>query len=235
MTRRSWTDAQFINAVRNNTTISGTLRDLNLGVFAGNFRTFHATAKRLGVDTSHFLGKAHLKGGRFPQITMPLEEILVEDSSYATNKLKKRLLRKGLLDEICAACQQGPNWNGAPLVLQLEHINGNCRDHRLENLCLLCPNCHSQTGTYRGRAKRKPQNKCVDCGVAVTRLAKRCASCASIKAIPSKINWPDIPLLKERIEAANVESVARELGVSGNALRKHMRVWKDKDPRMKGG
>ena len=57
------------------------------------------------------------------------------------------------MDE-CAICGIGPVWCDQPLVLQLDHINGVNNDNRIENLCYLCPNCHSQTPTFAGRNSR---------------------------------------------------------------------------------
>lgn len=64
--------------------------------------------------------------------------------------LKRRLLEEGVKTARCEGCG-GDEWRGAPIPLELDHINGDRRDHRLENLRLLCPNCHAQTPTYRGR------------------------------------------------------------------------------------
>ena len=86
--------------------------------------------------------------------TIPLEDILVEDSSYHTNDLKKRLLKEHILANECAICDQKPTHAGKELVLQLDHINGINNDHRIENLRILCPNCHTQTVTW-GRKKPK--------------------------------------------------------------------------------
>lgn len=80
------------------------------------------------------------------------EEILVENSLYTkTSRLKERLIKEGLLEERCSICGLGPEWNGKILVLQLDHINGVHNDNRLENLRIVCPNCHSQTDTYAGK------------------------------------------------------------------------------------
>jgi hypothetical protein len=76
--------------------------------------------------------------------------------TYPTNKLKKRLLEEGFLVNKCSECGLSDTWNGNPIVLQLDHINGINNDHRLENVRLLCPNCHSQTDTWCGKGKRKP-------------------------------------------------------------------------------
>jgi 5-methylcytosine-specific restriction endonuclease McrA len=79
---------------------------------------------------------------------MPIEELLAGPRNRA--HLKGRLIALGLLDEACAVCEI-TTWLGAPLSLQLHHINGDGDDNRLDNLQLLCPNCHSQTENWGGR------------------------------------------------------------------------------------
>jgi 5-methylcytosine-specific restriction endonuclease McrA len=66
--------------------------------------------------------------------------------------LKVRLIAAGLLENVCAECGID-SWRGAPLSLALHHVNGDGKDNRLENLMLLCPNCHSQTENFAGRNK----------------------------------------------------------------------------------
>lgn len=105
----------------------------------------------LKLSTEHFTRGG--SGGYIPP--KPLNEVLVENSTYrSSNNLKRRLLREGLLENKCALCGNKGIWNGRPLVLQLDHINGNHFDNRLENLRILCPNCHSQTDTFCTRKSR---------------------------------------------------------------------------------
>jgi 5-methylcytosine-specific restriction endonuclease McrA len=74
--------------------------------------------------------------------------------------LKAKLIRENMLLYACAECGLTDLWNGKPLVLQIDHINGSKRDNSLSNLRLLCPNCHSQTDTYAGRKlKGVPRKK----------------------------------------------------------------------------
>ncbi len=82
---------------------------------------------------------------------IPLEEMLIEHSPHGRGNIKNRLIKAGLLTQICAICGIGPVWNDRPLMLRLDHENGINDDYRLENLRLLCPNCDSQTDTYCGR------------------------------------------------------------------------------------
>jgi hypothetical protein len=84
----------------------------------------------------------------------PMSEILVKDSTYQSFKLKRRLLKEGLKQHICEYCRLS-EWQDIPIPLELHHLNGDNRDNRLENLQLLCPNCHALTESYRGRNKKR--------------------------------------------------------------------------------
>lgn len=87
-----------------------------------------------------------------------LDDILAgKYPSYQTNKLKNRLLLEGIKENKCEECGLSDIWNGKKIILQLDHTNGQSNDHRLENLRLLCPNCHSQTNTFSGRNARRPE------------------------------------------------------------------------------
>jgi 5-methylcytosine-specific restriction endonuclease McrA len=84
---------------------------------------------------------------------IPLNEILEgKHPSYQTLKLKKRMIKDGIKENKCEICGI-VEWNSNPLAMQLDHIDGNSHNHKLENLRLTCPNCHSQTETYCGKNK----------------------------------------------------------------------------------
>jgi DNA-binding CsgD family transcriptional regulator len=83
----------------------------------------------------------------------PLSEIFAANTRRSRGHLKQRLLRSGLKDGSCERCGIS-KWRGKPLTVALHHINGDRLDNRLENLELLCPNCHSQTDTFGGRNGR---------------------------------------------------------------------------------
>jgi IS1 family transposase len=84
---------------------------------------------------------------------MIMQEILVENSTYSnTKQLKRRLIKEGHFEHKCYKCNN-TEWLGQKIPLQLEHKNGKRTDNRIENLTLLCPNCHSLTDTFCGKNK----------------------------------------------------------------------------------
>ena len=153
--RRRYTDQDIIDAVRASFSVAQVLRILHLSPTGANYLGMHAHFCRLNLDTSHFTGQGHLKGKCHNWTpSRPLEEILVRNSTYkTTSDLKRRLLKEGLLTNRCYECGSLPEWRGKPLVLILDHINGERADHRIENLRLLCPNCNSQQSTFAGKNK----------------------------------------------------------------------------------
>lgn len=91
------------------------------------------------------------------QIAWKNEVVFVEDTDYPRHRIKERIIKQKLMPYECKECKNSGSWNNQKLVLQLEHINGIRRDNRIENLCFLCPNCHSQTKTYAARNKKNPK------------------------------------------------------------------------------
>jgi 5-methylcytosine-specific restriction endonuclease McrA len=82
-------------------------------------------------------------------------EFYLKEGTPKNGSLRRRLLRSGLLGFMCSECGVGQHWNGKPLSLQIDHRNGINTDNRLENLRLLCPNCHSQTENFVSKNKNK--------------------------------------------------------------------------------
>ena len=114
-----------------------------------HFNTFKRIAVKLGVYNPNQSGKGIKKD--MSSITIPLTEILDgKHPSYQTYKLKNRMLKEGILINICSECGIS-EWNGKSISLELDHVDGVRTNHKLENLRLLCPNCHSQTDTYRSK------------------------------------------------------------------------------------
>lgn len=126
-----------------------------------NYETLHLAASELGMTTVSLWRRAKKIGLAWkdknyrsvnPQ-KIPTNEILEgKHPYYQTLKLKKRLIKEGIKENKCDICEI-TEWNGKPISMQLDHIDGNSHNHKLENLRMTCPNCHSQTETYCGKNK----------------------------------------------------------------------------------
>jgi hypothetical protein len=137
------------------------------------------------------------------------------------------------LTEECNECGMGSEWNSKPLTLQIEHLNGIHDDNRLENLCLLCPNCHSQTETFAGRNARKRSKMtsfCL-CGSKKTPTAKSCMKCRELPPPKTKIDWPhSSELIRWKTSGESYESIGRQLGVTGAAVKKRIKKFQRSYP-----
>ena len=153
---------------------------------------------------------------------VPLQEILVENSNYKSSTLKKRLIKEGLKEDICEICGCTNIWNNNPLTLQLDHINGNHHDNRIENLRIICPNCHSQTETF-GNKRGKKHNYCIDCGCEISLKSIRCNSCSAKHRNTFKIspeNRPSKEELLKLILSKSFTEIGKMFGVVDNTIRK---------------
>lgn len=126
-----------------------------LGLDPGNgshHRRLKERIRRLDLDTDHLGGQAWARGRAGGRPAQPLDEVLVRDSPYrgGSSSLRDRLVAEAVLAWACAMCGI-TTWRGRRAPLQLDHVNGDNRDNRPQNLRLLCPNCHALTPTYCGR------------------------------------------------------------------------------------
>lgn len=153
--RRRWSDADLAEAVRVSDSISEVSRRLGYTPNGGVHRMIVGYIRSWGLDMSHFTGTRWARNRKLPQRSVPLGQILIRGSTYRCNSdLRRRLVAAGLLKSECAECRL-QNWRGRARPLHLDHINGDHTDNRIENLRILCPNCHSQTKTWCGGNRRR--------------------------------------------------------------------------------
>ena len=153
MKKRKWTDQQFISAVKSSLSYAEVIRKLGLKTAGSNYDTVKRKIKELNLDISHMTNQGWNTGKRFKIIkpAQPLQEILVKDSTFInSNNLRKRILKEQIKEHKCERCGNSL-WLNQKIPLELHHINGDRHDNRIENLQLLCPNCHALTDNYRGR------------------------------------------------------------------------------------
>ena len=157
--RTSYTEEDLRNAVQSADSIAEVCRMLQIKVAGGNYETLKRKFKLWNIDTSHFRGQGWNVGLKFkPNPKKPLNELLVNGSNYQPYKLKRRLLAKNVLEAKCNSCGRH-SWMERAIPLELHHINGKRSDNRLQNLELLCPNCHALTDNYRGKNIGLPGKK----------------------------------------------------------------------------
>ena len=134
----------FIDVCNTSKSMSEACYKLNM-----HFNTFKKYAKLFGCYKPNQSGKGINKKPNGKSI--PLDEILLgKHPYYQTYKLKNRLIKNGIKMNVCEICGIS-SWNDKPISLELHHKDGDRTNHRLENLIILCPNCHSQTETFRAK------------------------------------------------------------------------------------
>ena len=148
--RRRVTTEELAAAVAASTSLRQVLSKLGKAEAGGNYETLKRQIAKHGLSTKHFVGKAWNKGQRNQSRQRPLSDYLEGGVPINSNRLRQRLLRDQVLPYRCNCCGL-ERWQEQPIPLELEHIDGDHSNNALENLELLCPNCHALTATYRGR------------------------------------------------------------------------------------
>lgn len=221
----------------NSTITSDVFTKLNI---EANNEAFYARVKYENIDITHIkFGMQQKNKDRLATYSkkISLEKILVKDRPCSSSNLRQRLVKEGKMENKCVDCGNTGIWQNKPLTLQLDHVNGDHIDNRIENLQIRCPNCHSQTDTFcRGQTKSKKVKKpaikrtkkihhCTECNAEISKgtKTKQCESC--YKKSIRKIERPSYETLKKEIEESNYSAVGRKYEVTDNTIRKWVRNY----------
>jgi len=203
----------------------------------GSHEVLKKYAARWNISTDHWDPYAATRGhGSLRR--RPLEEILVEHSTFSRGHLKQRLYEEGLKRPVCELCGQGEIWRGRVMGLILDHINGVSDDNRLSNLRIVCPNCAATLDTHCARKRRvtRVEQECVRCGRTFrprdTRqryCSRECGIRWDRSGIPRpgarKVDRPPYSQLLREVNAIGYLATGRRYGVTDNAVRKWLRQY----------
>jgi len=227
------TELEFINVCKSSRSMRHACTELGL-----HFNTFRRQAIKIGCYDTNQSGKGVSK---YRPNTIKLDDVLNgQYPHYKTGNLKRQLMKYGLKSNQCELCKI-TEWNGNSIVMELDHIDGNRFNHSLDNLKMLCPNCHSQTPTFRGRniksvngvrelpkaptKPRKPKRaprQCIDCNNEITYKGKtgKCTSC-----VQKSETKPSVEQLSIDLKSLPMTKIGEKYGVSDNAVRKWLRSY----------
>ena len=215
-----FTDDEFTVLVKKSNTYKEILSHFGLMNKGNNNNTLKNRISELKIDTSHIQNHNSFQKmillNKLKEIQ--LDKVMVEHSSYCRGTLKKRLLREGLLKNECSICGQQPEWNGKPLVMILDHINGVSDDNRRENLRLVCANCNCQLDTHCGKQNKKKHYFCKTCHSEIRKQSDECVNCSGLKR--RKSERPSKEELEKMVAEIPMTVIGKQFGVSDNAVKK---------------
>lgn len=216
--------------VKDSTSYAGLAKKLGYALGGSYIMSVNTMIQHYDFNVSHFTGQGWNKGN-------------FDMSRFTTNsKARTSNLRNALINfkENKCECCGNTEWLGKPIKLEIHHIDGDNTNHDLNNLQLLCPNCHSFTDNYRKKKPlleleskpivENPKYVCSICGKTIEKnKSGMCRECLNVEE--RTVERPLVLELAKMISEKGFEAVGRDYGVSGNAIKK----WCDfyKIPRLK--
>jgi hypothetical protein len=201
---RVYSEDELRNIVAMSYSYNQVVSHLKISDSGANFSTIRRDILKLEIDISHFGTQ------KKPQVPLKQIEDLLVGGHKKSSEVKRFLLHHNILQNKCDICGMNSEWQGKPLTLQLDHINGDSHDHSLGNLRILCPNCHSQTPTFCRKKHSPPKN------TSQPKVRKE-------RPLKFQITEDELQLLWDTHK--NWSKIGKIYGVSGNAVKKRAKSF----------
>lgn len=207
--------------------IGDVLANLGMNRNSGNYQTLKSRFIRYNIPIPVYDQKSNpskLQGG----VSTPIGELFantgIKRSSY---RLKKVMVEHFGIPNLCSVCGQGPTWNGKPLTLELDHVDGNNLNNELNNLRIICGHCHSQTDNFCGKNISNRVYSYCKCGKRISKGSTNCLKHNGELLSQRALDTHKYPPLEEiyvlYLELGSFVALGKRLGVSDNGVRKHIR------------
>lgn len=211
-----YSNEEFINIVKNSNSYSEVLHKLGYSYHSGtSYGKIKSRINELNIDISHFY--------KIEKINRNPDNIFIKDSTVTQSTLRRYYKKGNYTSYICSICGQKPIWQNKELTLILDHINGENRDDRLENLRWVCPNCNAQLDTtYRNKIIKK-KYYCIDCKKEILPRSKRCNVCEAEKRKSEYIK--NLPVTRNELKILIKNKSFCELSKIYNVSDKTISYW----------
>lgn len=228
MVRFNWSGSEEVihEAVSASYSVTETLRRLGLDNKGGNYKTCKKYIELFNIDKSHFKTQGELISGKRNVNHTTLDEYLCS-TNPVNQVIRKKMVAEGIKPDVCEICGQGNTWNDRPLVLQIDHMDGDNQNNNLTNLRIICPNCHTQTKTF-GFKSRVVKRHCIICTSPIMTGNNKTCSRECHAELARRITTHDNPIwlkydLSEMIKTMTNTQIAQEIGFTETSVRKRLK------------
>lgn len=231
--RKSYEKENFEIIIKESLTLRDVILKLGLVPAGGNYATVNKYINKYNIDISHFISSESRIIGltkHIDEIRIPIEEILVENSTYNRGHLKRRLYKLGLKKRECELCGQGEIWRGNKMSLILDHKNGVNDDNRLENIQIVCPNCNATLDTHCGKNNKK--NILTEEEI-TNKIKEKEINYYNTALRKRTVERPPYEDLKKEVWSNGYSATGRKYGVSDNAIRKWIKYYENHELKLK--